>query len=184
MALEAGEDFQSTAALIIFCLAVAAVLLLVLWPLYLTVPCIYVGPRCVGLWPIAFALPWRRPSKPAGGGAHAAATPLVPLQLPLPYCWAPVVGVALMLICRSMHWADVWTGLVGDDHIQPYGIMVCAREGEGGTSPTRPLPTTKCRREHSDRQQATTLAANALACFSSRSLSRREDVTHSVITLL
>jgi len=25
-----------------------------------------------------------------------------------------------------MGWADVWSGLVGDDHIAPYGIMVSA----------------------------------------------------------
>ena len=133
-AIEAGQDFQSVAALVIFCLAVAAVLLLVLWPLHLTVPCVYVGQRCGGLWPITFVPLWKWHKQPklpgpSGGGHAAAAASLAPepLRLPLPYCWAPVAGIALMLLCQSMSWADVWRGLVGDDRIMPYGIMVGAR---------------------------------------------------------
>lgn len=88
----AGEDFQSIAGLVIFCLSILAVLVLVLRPCNLPLP----KWRCLG-------------------GST---------KVQIPYCWMPVVGVALMLICKSMTWADVGRGLVGDDSIQPYGIMV------------------------------------------------------------
>ena len=150
--IEAGQDFQSVAALVIFCLAVAAVLLLVLWPLHLAVPCVYVGQRCGGLWPITFVLPWQRHKQPkladSSGGGHAAAASLAPepLWLPLPYCWAPVAGIALMLLCQSMSWADVWRGLVGDDRIMPYGIMVGACASSCALHPlhAKPYPVFPC----------------------------------------
>ena len=129
----AGQDLGSIASLVIFCLTVAAVLVLVLFQPRIPIPFACYGKRCHDLWPriITLELPKRR-----GPSRSASAEPfndkrgpkqhllLEPLYIPLPYYWAPVIGVAFMLIFRSIGWADLWQGLVGDDRICPYGIMV------------------------------------------------------------
>lgn len=88
------DSFEAVAALVIFCLAIVGVLVLVFRPTRLPLPRFQ---RCGG---------W-------GGGS-----------VPLPYFWVPPVAVLLMLACRSMTIADVGNGLLGNDQIKPYGILV------------------------------------------------------------
>ncbi|PNH12009.1 Arsenical pump membrane protein [Tetrabaena socialis] len=47
-----------------------------------------------------------------------------PLVVQVRYYAAPVVAVCAMLACTSMTPADVGRGLLGNDQIQPYGILI------------------------------------------------------------
>ena len=40
------------------------------------------------------------------------------------YCYISVIGVVLMLICQSVSFQNVGQGMKGDEHIQPYGILI------------------------------------------------------------
>ena len=78
-------SFEAVAALVVFCLCIAGVLVLVFRPVCLT---------------------WRG------------------VTVQLQYYCVPVVAVLLMLACRSMTISDVGHGLLGNDQIKPYAIIV------------------------------------------------------------
>lgn len=45
----------------------------------------------------------------------------VKCTLKLSYCWVPLIGATLMLICGSIGWSAVAKGIAGDSHTKPYG---------------------------------------------------------------
>lgn len=47
-----------------------------------------------------------------------------PFTLNIKYYVAPVAAVLVMLACTSMSIGDVGRGLLGNDQIQPYGILI------------------------------------------------------------
>lgn len=58
---------------------------------------------------------------------------LYPLHIPIPrtrhkfqlhYSYVPVLGVLLMLACQGLSGQDFVRGIVGEQHIQPYGILI------------------------------------------------------------
>ncbi|KAL6756406.1 arsenical pump membrane protein-domain-containing protein [Haematococcus lacustris] len=44
--------------------------------------------------------------------------------LRISYAWVPCAGALVMLACRSLTPVDVWSGVRGNEHIQPYGILI------------------------------------------------------------
>lgn len=87
-------NFHEVAALVIFVAVIVATMLLVLVPVSLPLPAA-LARRCK-----------------------------LPQRVSISYAAVPVVGALLMLCTGVLDGASFATGIVGDEHLKPYGIVI------------------------------------------------------------